>query len=429
LKPGVLVDDQFDSASGAGTTAAFVQDIMKAKGAIIPRILVADDQPDVLEALRLLLKRHGYEIETVTSPGAVLRALETRTFDLLLMDLNYARDTTSGREGLDLLSHLNTCGGTPPIVVMTGWGTVGLAVEAMQHGVGDFVEKPWENVRLLEILRRQIELGRARSEAQRRAAEKERQASENALQLQKQEQEMEEARGIQLNFLPKEIPQVRGYELAGTWQPARVVGRDYFDVLKLSETIFAVCVADVAGKGVPAALLMSNLQATVRGTATAAMPPATLCQKVNESIHRNIAADRFVTFFYGLLDSRSGRFVYANAGHNAPILLRRNGSHERLCEGGDVLGIFPDRTYESGEVELAAGDRIVLFTDGLTEARNEAGEEFGESRLLELLTENLPLGAADLQKRILQAVTEYSGGEFADDVTLIVVAVGEKDGN
>ncbi len=394
----------------------------------MPRILVADDQPDVLEALRLLLKRHGYETETATSPAAVLRALEAREFDLLLMDLNYARDTTSGQEGLDLLSHLNTRDGTPPIVVMTGWGSVGLAVEAMQRGVGDFVEKPWENMRLLEILRRQLELGRTRREAQRRAAEKERQTSEVVLQLHLQEQEIEEARGIQQGFLPKEIPQAHGYELAGAWQPARVVGGDYYDVLKLSETVLGLCVADVAGKGVPAALLMSNLQAIVRGTATATMLPDALCRKVNESIHRNIAADRFVTFFYGLLDSRSNRLVYTNAGHNAPIVLRRDGSCDRLREGGDVLGIFPERTYEYGEVALAPGDRIVLFTDGLTEVRNETGEEFGEARLLELLTKNQSLCAADLQKEILQAVTEYSDGEFADDVTLIVVAVGENGG-
>ena len=404
---------------------SLVQNVMSAGQVTMPRVLVADDQPDVLEALRLLLKRHGYETETVTSPAAILRALEAREFDLLLMDLNYARDTTSGREGLDLLSQLNTRGGTPPIVVMTGWGSVGLAVEAMQRGVGDFVEKPWENMRLLEILRRQIELGRARREAERRAAEKERQAGEVILQLHRKEQEMEEARGIQQGFLPKEIPQVPGYELAGAWQPARVVGGDYFDVLKLSETILALCVADVAGKGVPAALLMSNLQAIVRGTATAAMLPGALCRRVNESIHRNIAPDRFVTFFYGLLDSQNNRLSYTNAGHNAPILLRRDGSHERLREGGDVLGIFPDRSYECGEVALAPGDRILLFTDGVTEARNKTGEEFGEARLLELLAENHALGAADLQKRILEAVTEFSGAEFADDVTLIVVTVGE----
>jgi sigma-B regulation protein RsbU (phosphoserine phosphatase) len=189
-------------------------------------------------------------------------------------------------------------------------------------------------------------------------------------------------------------------------------------------------VADVAGKGIPAALLMSNLQAIVRGTATATMLPAALCRKVNESIHQNIAPDRFVTFFYGLLDSRNNHLAYTNAGHNAPILLRRNGSHERLRDGGDVLGIFPDRNYVCGEVALAAGDRILLFTDGVTEARNKKnGEEFGETRLLELLNENHALAAGGLQKRILEAVTEFSGAEFEDDVTLIVVTVGENKGN
>src|SRR5580704_15091709 len=133
-----------------------------------PCVLIADDQTDVLEALRLLLKGHGYQTEAVTSPIALLDAIARREFDLILMDLNYARDTTSGREGLDLLAQLQALGGAPPIVVMTGWATVGLAVEAMQHGVGDFVEKPWVNTRLLEILKRQIELGRGRRENRRR---------------------------------------------------------------------------------------------------------------------------------------------------------------------------------------------------------------------------------------------------------------------
>jgi DNA-binding NtrC family response regulator len=105
----------------------------------LPRILIADDQPDVLEALRLLLKGHGYLTESVASPAALLDSLTTKQFDLVLMDLNYARDTTSGREGLDLLAQLQAIDGAPPIVVMTGWATVGLAVEAMQRGVGDFV--------------------------------------------------------------------------------------------------------------------------------------------------------------------------------------------------------------------------------------------------------------------------------------------------
>lgn len=137
------------------------------------RILIADDQRDVLEALRLLLKGEGYQTEAVTSPGDVLRTLEARDYDLLLMDLNYARDTTSGQEGLDLLSRVQAMDNTLPVVVMTAWGSVEVAVEAMRRGARDFVQKPWENARLLTILRTQIELGQALRKGQRLEAENE----------------------------------------------------------------------------------------------------------------------------------------------------------------------------------------------------------------------------------------------------------------
>ncbi|HEY0380192.1 MAG TPA: sigma-54 dependent transcriptional regulator [Pyrinomonadaceae bacterium] len=136
-----------------------------------PRILIADDQPDVLEALRLLLKAEGYEIEAASSPAGVLRALESRDFNVLLMDLNYTRDTTSGQEGLDLLSRIQALDGTLPVVVMTAWGSIGIAVEAMRRGARDFVEKPWDNARLLSILRTQTELGNALRKEQRLEAE------------------------------------------------------------------------------------------------------------------------------------------------------------------------------------------------------------------------------------------------------------------
>ena len=403
--------------------ATLAQDVTISSQPTMPRILIADDQPDVLEALRLLLKRHSYEVATVASPMAILEALNDRSFDLLLMDLNYARDTTSGREGLDLLAHLNELADAPPVVVMTGWGSVGLAVEAMQRGVGDFVEKPWENARLLEILGKQVALGRTRREARRLETEQRLRNDEMVHELRKKDEEIEEARQIQQRFLPKEIPQIDGFEIAGAWQAARIVGGDYFDVMKFDERSLALCIADVAGKGIPAALMMSNLQATVRGFAGAAMSPRELCEKVNSSIARNIAADRFITFFYGLLDARTRRLQFSNAGHNPPVHLCQDGSHTRLREGGDVLGVFSNCTYEQSEVALAPGDRLVLFTDGVTEARNPAGEEFGELRLIDLLVANRGLGAAALQMRILDAVTEFCNADFADDATLIVLAV------
>ena len=383
-----------------------VLDSKKDETSATRRILIADDQPDVVEALRLLLKGEGYEAEGVNSPAAVMQALASQDFDLLLLDLNYTRDTTSGAEGLDLLSRVKAANDVLPVVVMTAWGSVELAVEAMHRGVSDFVLKPWDNAQLLEILRTQIEHGTSRRR-----------------QLQDEERELEDVEAVQRGFLPKEIPQLAGYEISGAWLPARVVGGDYFDISAFSESELAMSVADVSGKGMSAALLMSNLQAALKATASEQVPPEQLCAKVNRIICGNVSPGRFITAFYGLLDATCNRLVFTNAGHNAPILARRDGSWLRLGEGGPPLGLFPDWNYGRGEVQFSAGDRLVLFTDGVTEVNGPAGEEFGEERLVAVLLENRHLSAKLLQERILAEVAKFSGGRFQDDATLVVLAV------
>jgi phosphoserine phosphatase RsbU/P len=387
------------------------------------RILIADDQPDVLRALHLLLKGHGYETETVSSPTELLEAIAHREFDLLLMDLNYARDTTSGREGLDLLAQLNLIESAPPIVVMTGWATVSIAVEAMRRGVTDFVEKPWTNAKLLEILQKQIAFGRERRESARRTVRQNQANQEIASLLHEQEREIAEARSIQEGFLPKEIPQLRGYELASAWQSARVVGGDYFDMLSFGRDTLGLCIADVAGKGMPAALLMSNLQAAVRGLASPDLRPDELCARLNTLLCRNIASDRFITFFYAQLDGPSRMLQYVNAGHNPPVVLHRDGSHYRLTEGGGVFGAFPNQTFAMGTARLEPGDRMVLFTDGVTEASDAEDQEFGEERLVRLLEENCISTAKEIQAKILQAAGDFCRGVWHDDATLLILAV------
>jgi sigma-B regulation protein RsbU (phosphoserine phosphatase) len=387
------------------------------------RILIADDQQDILDALRLLLKGHGYTTQGVTSSSELLKALANDEFDLLLMDLNYARDSTSGQEGLDLLALLQKNENLPPVVVMTGWATVGLAVEAMQRGVADFVQKPWTNTHLLEVLQKQIALGRERRESRRRAGQESQARQEMIFQLQLQKQEIADARAIQQGLLPKEIPQLAGYEIASAWQSALTVGGDYFDILPFGEGALGLCIADVAGKGLPAALLMSNLQAAVRGLASPSLPPDGLCARLNALLCRNMTSDRFITFFYAQLDGPTRLFRYTSAGHNPPFLLHRDGTHQRLREGGGVLGVFPNQKFDLGSAQLAPGDRVILFTDGVTEAINPAGEEFGESRLLGLLEQDRASSAGELQKRILNAAAAFSGGHWHDDITLLVLAV------
>lgn len=380
-----------------------------------PRALIADDQADVVTALRLLLRNAGYQTVAASSPEEVLEAIQHDNFDLVLIDLNYARDTTSGQEGLDLITNIRRLDSALPIVVLTAWGSVELAVEAMHRGGRDFVQKPWDNSQLLKSLNAQIEFGR-RMRKQRSIDAESRSAND------KLQEELEESHQIQVALMPKALPEIDGLDLAIAWRPARTVGGDYFDVLKFSERHSAFCIADVAGKGMPAALLMSNVQAALKSLASDALTPADLCTRVNSVICDNIVPHRFITCFYARLDTQTRKLTYTNAGHCPPMLIR-DGACLRLEEGGPVLGVFPEERYAQGEIQLQSGDSLVLFTDGITEARSPSGSDFGEQRLRELLTGSSARSAADLRDRIMEAVGEFSEGEAYDDATLLIVNV------
>ncbi|HVD90678.1 MAG TPA: SpoIIE family protein phosphatase [Vicinamibacterales bacterium] len=379
---------------------------MASRPLVAARVLVADDQPDVLEALRWLLTGEGYEPEFVSSTDAVLERLRERPFDLLLMDLNYSRDTTSGREGLELIPKVRALDASLPIVVMTGWGSVDTAVEAMRHGARSFVQKPWEDVTLLEILQREIEEAQAskRSDA-------------------KQKREFEEARLIQRGLLPTTTPQLAGLSLASSWQPANGVGGDCFDMLTFGAGAMGVYIADVAGKGVPAALLMSNLQAAVRAFAQEGAAPGSVATSVNRLLCRNMASGRFVTFCYARIDVAAGKLTYANAGHNPPLLVRADATIEKLAPGGTVLGVFAESTYEQGDFPLRPNDRLIFYTDGITEGRNPDGDEFGEDRLAASALQHRALGADDMLAAMLRDVEAFNAGVYEDDATLIVAAL------
>lgn len=243
------------------------------------------------------------------------------------------------------------------------------------------------------------------------------------VRLRKQEKEFEQARAIQQRLLPSVIPQIAGYEIVAAWQPAHAVSGDYYDVLRFSDGKLGVCIADVVGKGMPAALLMSNVQAAVKAYAAETTEPKDLCIQVNRFLHKNIARDQFITFFYCVLDAKKKSLTYSRAGHNEPILVRRDGSHCKLESGGPALGILSNYDFEQGEVLLVSSDRLLLFTDGVIEAMNAEGEEFGETRLLELLAGNRKLTAVELQKSVTAAVSDFTQGNFQDDVTMLVVEV------
>ena len=380
---------------------------MEVEGEIQPlsaRILVADDYADILIALQMLFAGHDYQVVSASDPKSVLAALQSQTFDLVLMDLNYTRDTTGGAEGLELVSRIRALDPTIPLLVMTAWSNVEIAVEAMQRGASDFVQKPWNNNELLAKVQKQVESGRVLRTS-----------------LRKQEEEVLEAKEIQKSLLPRVVPQVCGYEIAAITKPVRFIGGDYYDIVKISETRTAFCIADVAGKGLPGALLMSNLQAALKPLINDDLRPDELCGRLNRTLCEIMPANRFVSFFYAVLDSRKNLLTYCNAGHNPPLLLRSDGSTSELRSSGAILGRIPDWRYEQVIQNLSCGDILLLFTDGVVEACDENDESFGEKRLLQFIKEAQGCSAMEGLERLSKAVSAHCSGKFQDDATMIVL--------
>ena len=240
------------------------------------------------------------------------------------------------------------------------------------------------------------------------------------IRQQREDADYSQARTIQQSLLPREMPRLEGLDVSGVWLPARTMGGDYFDALELSPTELAVCIGDVAGKGMPAALLMSGLQAAVR--ASASDSPRDVCERVRRVVVSSLTGGRFVTFFYATVDTAAMRLRWTNAGHNAPVLARADGSIVRLTDGGPAISrLFRTTAYEEREMELRPGDRLVLFTDGVSEAGDPDGEQFGEQRI-EDLAASAKGSAADLQQAIVNATTSFAR-EIEDDLTLVVVRV------
>jgi serine phosphatase RsbU (regulator of sigma subunit) len=369
------------------------------------RVLVADDQPDVLRAARLLLKVHGYAVTTVSSPAAVLAEIHRSSaeFDLLLMDLNYARDTTSGQEGLELVARVRELAPDLPIVVMTGWSTVPLAVALMREGAGDFVEKPWDNRRLLAAVQAQIADGRRRRRVQRMEAD---------------------AREVQRRLLTHAMPEVDGCHLGVAWDFAEPLGGDAYAIATLPGGRLGIAIADGCGKGTPAALLMAGAQAMLEDLMQAGLPPAEVCARLGRALRPRLGADRFVSLVYAVLDGVAGTLAYSNAGHPPPLLLH-GGEVRRLQRGGPVLGPLTDARYEEEVLPVEPGDRVVLFTDGILEAAADGpgGDELGESRVIAHLGTVPGARADEAAASLLACARDFARGRLADDATVVVVDV------
>lgn len=246
---------------------------------------------------------------------------------------------------------------------------------------------------------------------------------QETIEKERLEEELNLARTIQQRLLPSQMPVINGFDVHGFNIPSRLVGGDYFDIIELNEKEFIFTIADVSGKGIPAALLMSNLQAALQTLSTEYYSLSEITSKLNSLILKNTTIEKFITFFILKLNIQNGYFEYVNAGHNPPFLFRRNSEVSTLNLGGIILGILANMPYETGHGQLQPGDCLVMFTDGLTEAMDNENNEFEEKRVIDFFQQHfLDWSAKELNERLYEVVIDFAGDPTKnDDFTILII--------
>ncbi|MFZ1083168.1 MAG: PP2C family protein-serine/threonine phosphatase [Candidatus Kryptoniota bacterium] len=243
---------------------------------------------------------------------------------------------------------------------------------------------------------------------------------EESLAKQRLEEELNLAHTIQEKLLPKEMPNVPWCQVDTFHIPTKQVGGDYFDVIRLGEFSLCVAIADVSGKGFPAALLMANLQSAFRALVAAQLPLGEITQRLNNIVYENTDSDKFITFFAAIYDSAANCLSYVNAGHNYPFLVKRGEEICRLDKGGLMLGVMKDIQYQTGQEKIISGDLLYLFTDGVSEALNSNGEEFSEERLERALRLNSTFSASEILGIVRKEIALFVGDSpQSDDITQV----------
>jgi sigma-B regulation protein RsbU (phosphoserine phosphatase) len=247
---------------------------------------------------------------------------------------------------------------------------------------------------------------------------------EEEKKLQQMEEDLKTARNIQLSLLPKENPSLPDIDIAGFSLQAREVGGDYYDFINIDQNRLGIVIADVSGKGMPAALLMANVQATLRGQALTNYAPGECVAKSNSLLCRSVDVGKFVTLFYGILNTKEKSFTYTNAGHCYPLIFNPKGEFKKLEKGGLILGVLDNYSYQEEKMILKPGELLLLYTDGIIEAFNKRDEPFEEERLIKVVQENFNLGAKEISKQIVDDVIAFQEDvPQSDDLTLVVVKV------
>ena len=380
------------------------------------KILVVDDEPDVepliMQRMRREIRAHKYEFVFALNGVEAVNVLNSdEEIDMVISDINMPQ-----MDGLTLLEQISEINPNIRSIIISAYGDMKNIRTAMNRGAFDFVTKPLDFGDLRVTIDRTLSY-----------LEEWREALDSRDKLVALQNELDVASGIQKSILPTVFPASREYQVYASMEPARNVGGDFFDVVRLEDGDIGLAIADVSDKGVPAALFMMSSRTWMKGAAISSPEPSVVLQEVNSLLHEDNETQMFVTVLYAVYRPETGEFTYASGGHDAPLLVHSDGSSELLpLTGGIALGIIPGLEYEQNTITLDKGETLVLYTDGVTEAMNSEGEQFGIERLREVFVGSVPANSDEAASMILEAVNDFAGGAAqSDDITCLTLRRSE----
>ena len=380
-----------------------------------PKILVVDDEPDLqplmLQRMRRDIRKGRYQFVFAGNGIEALEALERdSTIDMVLSDINMPR-----MDGLALLSQIAKVAPNLRSVIISAYGDMKNIRTAMNRGAFDFVTKPIDFDDLRVTIDRTL----------RHLAEW-REAIASRDKLITLQNELDVASKIQQSILPTEFPKGDDFDVFGHMEAARNVGGDFFDVLRLEFGHIGLAIADVSDKGVPAALFMMSTRTLLKGTAISGHEPGEVLREVNDQLCEDNDAEMFVTVLYAVYDPETRELTYSNGGHDSPLIIHADGSSTLLpLTRGIALGVMPGLTYKQQTYKLQPGDTVILYTDGVTEAMNAEGEQYGLDDLRDMFAGAPPGSSEGATGAVFDAVHGFAQGTpQSDDITCLVMRRG-----
>ena len=380
------------------------------------KILVVDDEPDVeplvLQRMRRDIRSRKYEFVFAHNGVEAVEFLnKDEDIDMVISDINMPQ-----MDGLTLLEQISEINPNIRSIIVSAYGDMKNIRTAMNRGAFDFVTKPLDFGDLRVTIERTLH-----------HMEEWREALSSRDKLVALQNELDVASGIQQSILPTVFPSRDDYQIYASMEPARNVGGDFFDVVRLEDDRVGLAIADVSDKGVPAALFMMSSRTWMKGAAISSPEPGTVLGEVNALLHEDNDTQMFVTVLYAVYNPETGEFTYASGGHDAPLLVHSDGSSELLpLTGGIALGIVSDLAYGQNSVVLDHGETLVLYTDGVTEAMNGEGEQFGIERLRKVFSGRAPKDANEAAHKVFEAVNTFADGAAqSDDITCLTLRRSE----